>query len=78
MTYIGDGDEVSRILDERYHERIVKDCAWDIQAKGKERECGLRSTSISPESYIVVNCSLMICRPILRLQYDGLCIGIEV
>ena len=77
-TYIDDGNEVSGILNERYHERIVKDCVWDIQAKGKERECGFRSTGISPESHIVVDCSLTIGRPIFRFQYDGLRIGVEV
>ena len=78
MTYIGDGDEVSGILDERYHERFVKDCVWYIQAKGKERECGFRSTRISSESYIVVDCSLMIGRPVLRFLYDGRGIVVEV
>ena len=78
LTYINDGNKVSGILDERYHERIVKDCIWDIQAKGKERECGFRSAGISPESYIVVDRSLMISRPIFRFLNDGLCIGVEV
>ena len=78
MAYIDNGDEVSRILDERYHERIVKYCVWDIQAKGKERECGLRPAGISPEIYVVIDCSLMISCPILGFQYDGLCIGVKV
>ena len=78
MTYIDDGDEVSGILNERYHEGIVKDCVWDIQTKGKERECGFRSAGISPKSYIVVDRSLMISRPIFRFLNDGLCIGVEV
>ena len=30
MPYICDCDEVSGILDERYHEGIVKDLVWDI------------------------------------------------
>ena len=78
MTYIDDGDEVSGILDERYHERIVKDCVWYIQPKGKEGECGFRSTGISSESNIVVDCPLMVGRPVLCFLYDGLSIGVEV
>ena len=78
MTYIDDCDEVSGILDERYHGRVVKDCVWDIQANGKERECGFRSAGISSESYIVVDCSLTIGRPIFRFQYDGLRIVVKV
>jgi len=78
MTYICDCDEVSGILDERYHEGIVKDCVWNIQPKGKERECGFRSAGISPESYVVVDCSLMTRHPVFRFQYDGLRIGVEV
>ena len=78
MAYIDDCDEVSGILDERYHDRIVKYCIWDIKAKGKERECRFRSAGISPESYILAECSLMIGRPIFRFQYDGLGIGVKV
>ena len=78
MTYVRDCDKIGGILDERDHERVVEDCVWDIQPKSKERECGFCSAGISPENYIVVDCSLMTGHPVLRFQYDGLGIGIEV
>ena len=78
MTYICDSDEIRGIFDERDHDGIVEDFVGDIQPKPKERECGFRSAGISPEDYIVVDCSLMTCHSVLRFQYDGLRIGIKV